>query len=917
MRDLLFSVKGMTCADCSMRLEERLLREACVASARVSLMTNTARATLKPASEVGDTAAKVLIASAAVLGFPMSLRPADGARIFLHAADAQSVAAHVCGINGVTAGGVTIARSCTAGRHVRVAVTYDAVVIGARHLIGLLGGDVCTHGEREGDDGARELMTRALRSPGVRLICACALTASSISLSLSHGYADVPVNGALTRGTAAQFALASVAMCTYWIIHAKSALGALRTCSANYDTLVTISTAASFALALALVIAAWGGVDVAVYGEPPFSATATLLGIVAIAHELEERARAATRSALDSLKERDSVGGRVVKRARCAVQLAQEQTCAFAAAESSEACDACALGWTRSNGAAEDLNTADASSVVFSVPNEAALPPRVHASLLHHGDELVVPRGEVIPTDGVVLNDFGGDDVCADESMLTGESAPVVKRRGDSIIGGSRSVGALLRLRVTNLPGAGALSHIMSLIADAQASRPVVQARLDAIARIFTPAVVAAAILVLGVWWGVSASGVVVQPHAPFAFALQFALALLVVACPCALALAVAPVTLVATLVGARASVLIPGGGAALEAAAKIDSIIFDKTGTLTEGRASVARVLVSDRTAVHAAAFALGVAAVPAKAATALSTDAALLLGAAAAAALNSSHPLSAAIRRAAIEARITLPESACRGEERHAEAGRGVRAVSPDGEVLLLGAPAWLEGEGVEGAMRATAEARAAGRSAVALAYEGELAGVIELEDAVRDGARDTISRLRVRGLRILIASGDGAGAVERAADAAGVPRADAHFSLSPEGKVKLVRDEQAAGRRVCFVGDGVNDAASITAADVGVAMAGGDASTRSAAAVILQRDDIVGIERLLRLARAARAVVRANVVYSAVYNAVAMPLAAGVLWPALGVIVIPPALAGLGEVVSTLPVLLSSLGLWCLRL
>jgi cation transport ATPase len=948
-RLLLFTVRGLTCADCSSRLEARLRTDPRVSSAAVSDLTASARVRLHASTGAADAAA-ALVASAAVLGFPMTLRPRAGARFFLRAPRAADVGARAAWLARIAeraarmpnVAGAARTRACAAADcGARAAVPYDAHLVGARHALGALAradGDAgaadaraCTHGgddgdavadEDDGEGGCARVVSRARHSPNARLGAACAITAASLALSFARGDAELLTSGALTRGVAAQLALSILTMVTYWRAHAAAAIRtALTAHTASYDTLVAISSAASFVLGAALIIAAWADTDVSAYGEPPFAATATLLGVVAIAAELDARARAATRGALDALRAREGGGGRVAVQAPCAT-----------AACDAASCKDCATGWAL----ATVPESADAAAP--TTPAAADPPaPLVAASLLHVNDEILVARDELIAADGVLVSDDGA----ADESMLTGESAAVAKRAGDGVFGGTRNAGGTpLRVRLAALPGAGALARIVALIGDAQAARPAVAARLDAVARVFTPLALAASLATLGAWWGAAAAGRANGPDgAPFSVALNFALALLVVACPCALALAVAPVALVATTVAARAGVLLAGGGAALESAARVDCVILDKTGTLTEGRASVMRVVVSARAATHAAAAALGVAPPPRGAAAAaqkssaptaagappappapaaLSTDAALLLGAAAAVALASSHPLSAAIRRAAIAARVALPDSACRGEERHATAGRGVRAVAAGGEELLLGAPAWIEAEGVAGAAAAAAPARDAGRSVVALSIDGELAGVIELDDAVRAGAAMLLDALRARGCaRVLIASGDGAGAVERAADAAGVPRADARAGLTPEGKVALVRTEQAAGRIVAFVGDGVNDAAALAAADVGVAMAGGDAATRGAAAAVLQRDDLGGLLRLLRLARAARALVVANVVYAFVYNAFAMPLAAGAFYPIAGVVIIPPAYAGVSEILSTMPVLLCANLLWLLRL
>jgi Cu2+-exporting ATPase len=353
-------------------------------------------------------------------------------------------------------------------------------------------------------------------------------------------------------------------------------------------------------------------------------------------------------------------------------------------------------------------------------------------------------------------------------------------------------------------------------------------------------------------------------------------------------------------------------------------------------GQASVVDIIVADKSAVQEAALALGVRLPPQlllQQKSQWAKEAQLLLGAAAAVALESPHPLSTAVRRAAVKESLVLPESACRGEERHAESGRGIRALAPDGSELRLGSPEWIDAElgltnSITNAVSAAASSRQAGRSIISLAVGDDYCGCIALEDEVRPGAKATIDRLKSLGLRVLIASGDNAGAVLRAAKAVGINEEDAHSALSPEGKVELVRSLQKgenAGNsssssitttrvgKVLFVGDGVNDAAALTMADVGVAVQGSTASSAAAAGALLQRDDLDGVADIIYIGRAARTLIAINFGWAALYNLIAMPLAAGALYPITGAVTIPLALAGLSEALSTLPVVGGALALW----
>jgi len=975
---LLYTVRGMTCADCADRLKARLLTDDLVDMVDISLMAGSARVQLRSdkvpqsglTSEALATITDKLAKLGGVLGFSLSPRPAAGARIRFHAASLEKVKAASKGVQGFVDVSTDTNDACECGdSRPKFSVAYDPVLVGARHLFGsllsALGGVEATKhllGSNVEDDkqiAARLCITTSSKEKKQKLSILSAFASfffdsfsllfaiflALTSITIEYTLTDDETSAAsfpLSISVVVQLTISTITMVLYWIPIANSAVrAAVFSKQATMDTLIALSSGTAYVLAVTMVIAIWSGEPLGggAYGEPPFSATATLLSLVATAHLLEDRAKAAARATLDQLASLEGKGGRVTSRARCSPNRLTDSSCE-AGWKAALRLDEDSLGKKKSD-------DGDDSAVIINAPSSlsssTSTAPFIHASLLHLQDIILVETDTLFPTDGVLVELPSEGEALVDEAHLTGESLPVSKLAGDEVFGGTRNVGAALHVRISRLPGNGALSRILALIEEAQSKRPLAATLADSIASRFTPLVILLSIITLAAWWSAAATHKVdTKGYEAFPFALQFALALLVVSCPCAIALAVAPVCLVATSIAAKSGIVLTGGSPALEAFAACNVAVLDKTGTLTMGQASVVDILVSDKSAVQEAALALGVRLPPQVLQQQKSTwakEAQLLLGAAAAVALESPHPLSTAVRRAALKASLILPESACRGEERHAESGRGIRALAPDGTELRLGSPEWIDSElgltnSRETAVSAAVSSRQAGRSVIALAVGDDFCGCIALEDEVRPGAKATIDRLRSLGLRVLIASGDNQGAVARAAKAVGINEEDAHSALSPEGKVELVRSIQRGvgfntstqvninnssrtsdqrSCRVLFVGDGVNDAAALTVADVGVAVQGSTASSAAAAGALLQRDDLDGVADIIFIGRAARKLIAINFLWAALYNLVTMPLAAGVLYPLTGEVTIPLALAGLSEALSTLPVVGGALLLW----
>ncbi|MEU6995381.1 heavy metal translocating P-type ATPase [Streptomyces sp. NPDC046465] len=454
------------------------------------------------------------------------------------------------------------------------------------------------------------------------------------------------------------------------------------------------------------------------------------------------------------------------------------------------------------------------------------------------GQVFVVRPGERVATDGDVVEGSSALDL----SLVTGESEPVEVGPGAEVTGGAVNAGGLLLVRATAVGADTRLARIARMVTDAQAGKARAQRLADAVAGVFVPVVLALAATVLGFWLGAGA-----DPQA----AVTACVAVLVVACPCALGLATPTALMAATGRGAQLGVLVRGPQA-LEALRHVDTVVLDKTGTLTSGRMSV--------TAVTAAPDGIG-------------REAALRL--AAAVEQGSEHPLGRAITTYARKSLPEAPLPPVRGF--HATAGRGVRG-EVDGHVVEVRSPDdELAGE----LGRALTAAEDAAHTPVLVRVDGVPEAVLAVGDLVRPGSYRAVDHLRRLGVRPVLATGDREATARAVADGLGID--DVHARCSPEDKAALVRELRARGRRVAVIGDGVNDAAALAGADLGIAMGGGTDVAIGAADVTLVRGDIEAVADAVRLARRTLGTIRANLLWAFGYNAVTVPLAAvGLLNP-----------------------------------
>jgi P-type Cu+ transporter len=465
------------------------------------------------------------------------------------------------------------------------------------------------------------------------------------------------------------------------------------------------------------------------------------------------------------------------------------------------------------------------------------------------GDHLRVRPGEKIPVDGRVTEGTS----FVDESMVTGEPMPVQKTEGERVIGGTVNQNGALVFRAEQVGRDTMLARIVDMVARAQRSRAPIQRLADRVAGWFVPAVVGSALLAFIAWMSFG-------PEPRLTFALIAAVTVLIIACPCALGLATPMSIMVGVGRGARAGILIRDAEA-LEALERIDTIVIDKTGTLTEGKPKLVSIV------------------------TASGIDENRLLQLAASVEQASEHPLG----RAVIEAAKARDLSSNTVSNFAAHPGKGASGMV-QGKAVALGNAALMQDLNVatSGLDAAAEAARASGATAIYAALDGRAAGVIAIADPVKPSAKQAIAALRSEGLRIVMLTGDVATTAR--AVAAQLDIAEIEAGVLPKRKGEVVQRLRKEGRRVAMVGDGINDAPALAAADVGIAMGGGTDVAIESAGVTLLSGDLAGLVRARRLSAATMGNIRQNLAFAFVYNAAGVPIAAGVLYPVFGILLSP---------------------------
>ena len=584
--------------------------------------------------------------------------------------------------------------------------------------------------------------------------------------------------------------------------------------SADMNTLIALGTGAAFLFSMAATLAPAFFITRGVAPDVYYEAVIVIIALILVGNLLEARAKGETSSALRKLIDLQPSTARVVR-----------------------------------DGAEVDVALA----------------------LVRSGDEVVLRPGERVPVDGVVLSGVSA----IDESMLTGESMPVTKKRDDRVVGGSINRAGALRFRATTLGGESVLSRIVTLMRDAQGSRAPIQRQADRISGIFVPVVLSLAVATFVAWFVLSGS-------APFVRGFAAAVAVLIIACPCAMGLAVPTAVMVATGRGAQRGVLIKGGEA-LERAARVNTVVFDKTGTITEGHPEVTDLLYQPGEVSELEMLRL-VASVE----------------------RSSEHPVAESIVAAAVKRGVEL--SALSAFE--SVTGKGVMGVV-DGHAVIAGNAVLMSDYSVDVSPRHADVAllSADGKSLVYVAIDGALSGVLAVSDPIKSSSASAVSTLLGQGIDVVMLTGDTEPTALAIARRAGIAHVVA--GVQPEGKVEEIRRLQRLGRIVAMVGDGINDAPSLAQADVGIAIGTGTDIAMEASDITLMRGDPRSVPEGLELARASMRIMRQNLFWAFVYNSVGIPVAAGALYPVFGVL-LSPILASAAMAMSSVSVVSNSLRL-----
>ncbi len=605
-----------------------------------------------------------------------------------------------------------------------------------------------------------------------------------------------------------------------------SAWKALKNRTANMDTLVALGSSVAFFYSLAVLVLGLDPMHYHVY----FESAAVILTLITAGKFMEARAKGQTGDAIRKLLGLRAKTARIV----------------------------------RGTGAAAEEVEIPIEDVLVS-------------------DIVVVRPGEKIPVDGVVTE--GASTV--DESMLTGESMPVSKTPGDTVIGGALNKTGSFRFRATAVGKQTALAQIIKMVQDAQASRAPIQDLADKVSAIFVPAVITLAVLT-GLYWYFWGAALYYHHESPLGIALLFASTVLLISCPCALGLATPTAIMAGTGVGAEHGILIKNAEA-LQKAGAINTAILDKTGTITKGKPTVTDVVGS--ASAHAfmgrpapvLAGATSQPPTPALDTPALREPAQQLLRLAASAERDSEHPLGEAIVEYAKAQGVAFGEV----QQFNSVTGRGVEAVV-DGQTVLLGSPSLMVERSIDmHAMQADVlRLQDEGKTVMAVALDGSLAGLIAVADTVKPSSAAAIAQMHKQGLRVVMLTGDNWRTAKAIARQVGLnPETEVKAEVMPGDKAAAVRAEQDAGRVVAMVGDGVNDAPALAQSNVGMAIGTGADVAIEAADVTLMRGDLRSVPQAIELSRRTLRGIKQNLFWAFFYNVAAIPIAAGILVPILG--------------------------------
>lgn len=863
-------IGGMTCNGCCTRIESFMLRKPGIADVNVSLLTSRGVFQYDPRV----LSPQVIEDWVRGLGFKPAVEPEDdiASIVLLLGRSSSSLQATqlLSDCNGITSATVTDDPSTTnsgALRQNAVLVDYDPAVTGARAIVhdlsSKLGFPVQATSPRP---RAATMGEEDVRKFTKLLMWSCLLT---LPVVIMEFVLPLFLGGAKEEGSASPLlteiipgltvrdavGLACATPVEFWIAYSihESAYSALRHSSrVTMDVLISLSSFTAYAFSVLTI--ATQVFDLSLHrSDTFFEVTVMLITLILFGRYIEKRVKATASNSVDAL---------LRIQAKTAILLE-----------------------------AEDSQAQEPNGTVIQRPSPSMKESYIDVVLVERQDLLKVLPGARIPTDGIVVD--GASSV--DESMLTGEARKVAKEPGSTVIGGTINSQGVLVMRVTHTVTESMLARIVRLVDEAQSSKCVNQSVADGVASYFTTFIIFVAVVMFFVWYHLGREGAVAtQGWAPFPFALRFAITILVISCPCAISLAVPTAILVGTTVGAHHGVLFKGGQA-LEALEGVDVVMFDKTGTLTTANLSVVSVLFDSQT---------------------------LLAGTfnevwsvMASAEQTSEHGIGKAIVAHA-QSRLKVPLLEARGFR--AVSGCGVQCEI-DGRSVAIGSMKWLKDVlhikiPEEFVAANDGFSQHDGCVVVFCAVDGALKAAVALKDAPRDEAAFVVDALRREKIQSWIVTGDQRGTALAVADKLGIPDFTVIADTLPHQKVEKVRLLQGIGKKVAFIGDGVNDAPALAMANVGIAIGAGADVAIDAADVVLVKDDLRDFLNALHLSRATNRMIRWNFMWAFLYNLIMMPVACGALYPWLG-IAIPPALAGLSELLSSVPVILFSLllNLW----
>ncbi len=576
-----------------------------------------------------------------------------------------------------------------------------------------------------------------------------------------------------------------------WYFH-KSALVAARSGSANMHTLVTVGTFAAYCYSVMVLLVPEMFVVEGISAEAYFDTSGSIIVLILLGRFLEARAKGHTSQAIRKLIELTPKMARLIR---------------------------------------------DGEEV--EVPLAEVAP----------GDRLLVKPGEKVPVDGVILR----GTTTLDESMITGESVPIDRTPGEDVVGGTLNKTGAFTLQVTKVGGDTVLARIVSMVRNAQGSKPPIARLADQIAGIFVPVVLVLASLTFLVWW-------IWGPEPTLTYALLNAVSVLIIACPCALGLATPTSIMVGTGKGAENGILIRGGES-LEMAHKLDMVVFDKTGTLTQGQPALTDWLGTREDLVLVASAERG-----------------------------SEHPIAQAVVAGVKEEGMALREA----ESFEAVVGMGVKA-QVDGKQIMVGTRRLMEENGVDfsAMLQPLEQYEAEGKTAMLAACDGKIIGVIAVADTVRPESREAVATLQKMGISVAMLTGDNQKTAQAIADQLGIDRVIAQ--VLPNQKEQTIEMFRQEGKVVAMVGDGINDAPALARADVGFAMGGGTDVAMETASITLMSGDPRGVARAIRLSRMTMRNIRQNLFWAFAYNVILIPLAAGVWFPWFGILLSPIFAAG----------------------